>query len=158
MERFEGEQLICVDPYCQYEELPASRECDRLTAVMALMPWHGRVRFYNCTGDEAAKAFPWWLKQRLDFVYIDAVHTFDAAFADMETWWWMLSDQGILAGHDYDDTHPGVRDAVNAFASKHNVLVRLVAGDSPESWYIYKHEPSELMRVFFEETTIPNLK
>lgn len=156
MERFKGDELVCIDPYCQYEELPACRDIDRMMAVMALMPWHGRVRFYQTTSTDAAANFPWWLKDRIDFVYVDAEHTFDEAYSDIATWWELLTPQGILAGHDYDITHSGVMKAVDQFAKENDLVVRIVAGDSPESWYIYKNEPPSLFKYFFDGGEIAN--
>ena len=71
----------------------------------------------------------------------------------------MLTSQGILAGHDFDDTHPGVVEAVIKFAKKKEVTIRVVEGDKPESWYIYKTEPEKLYRYFFDgERQLPNPK
>lgn len=39
----------------------------------------------------------------LDFVYLDARHTYDAVMEDMEAWWPKLRRGGILAGEDYMD-------------------------------------------------------
>lgn len=150
MERFSGEQLLCVDPYQAYDELPGLRTPDMLTATHALMPWHGRVRIVQATSSEAAKGFPEWLRDRIDFVYIDGCHTYEAASEDIATWWPLVSAQGMLAGHDYDPSHPGVVRAVDEFAEREGVTVRAVRGDRECSWYAYKTEPSVLRRFFWE--------
>lgn len=151
MERFNGEKLLCIDPYCEYEELPTKRFPDMMTAVLALMPWHGRVRFLQTTSKEAAETFPWWLKEKVDFVYVDGMHDYESVKDDLNTWWPLVSDQGIIAGHDFDDTHPGVKKAVEEFAKEKGLVIRIVAGDSPESWYAYKNEPRKLMKAFFRD-------
>lgn len=73
----------------------------------------------------------------VDFVYIDADHSEEAVLKDIELWWPLVSRRGILAGHDYDETHPGVVAAVDSFANNHNVDV-FITPDFPNSWYCYK--------------------
>lgn len=79
--------------------------------------------------DFRMKAFPSrWTKHRLpsdvavknfkdrslDFVYIDAVHTFDGVISDITYWLPKVRIGGFIGGHDYDCTvFPGVVKAVN---------------------------------------------
>jgi hypothetical protein len=156
MSRFNGE-LVCVDPYEPYDELLHSRECDMLMATLALMPWHGRVRILRTSSTEAARCFPWFMRDKLDFVYIDGNHNYNEVRQDIEAWWPLVTANGILAGHDYDHTHPGVMDAVHEFARDKDVVVRIVRGDDLPSWYAYKVEPQTLMRVYFEDCECPNI-
>ena len=39
----------------------------------------------------------------IDFVYIDARHTYDAVMEDLEAWWPKVRPGGIVAGEDYMD-------------------------------------------------------
>mmetsp|Transcript_16520 Transcript_16520/g.40369 ORF Transcript_16520/g.40369 Transcript_16520/m.40369 type:complete len:306 (+) Transcript_16520:1341-2258(+) len=39
--------------------------------------------------------------ESFDFVYLDALHTYEAVKAEMFTWWKKVRHGGILAGHDY---------------------------------------------------------
>lgn len=149
LHNFNGE-LVCVDPFEAYDELPGTRVPDLLAATLALMPWHGRFRILQMSSEAAAADFPWWQKDRIDFVHIDGCHQYDAVRADLHTWWPLLTDQGIFAGHDFDDTHPGVVQAVTEFAKALDKTIRVVAGDHPESWYIYKTEPPKLRHFFFQ--------
>jgi len=72
------------------------------------------------------------------FVYIDGCHLYESVKKDLEAWWLLVEDGGILAGHDYDKTHPGVIRAVDEFAVKHGLTVYLTTRDHPASWYTYK--------------------
>jgi len=55
----------------------------------------------------------------LDFVFIDAEHTYEAVRADILTWRWKLKPGGLLAGHDYNDkSFPGVCRAVDELCPK----------------------------------------
>ena len=39
----------------------------------------------------------------IDFVYLDARHTYDAVMEDLEAWWPKVRPGGIVAGEDYMD-------------------------------------------------------
>jgi hypothetical protein len=49
----------------------------------------------------------------LDAVYLDAVHTYDDTLAAIGRWCPKIKAGGLLCGHDYADTFPGVVQAVN---------------------------------------------
>ena len=54
--------------------------------------------------------------QSLDFVFIDADHSYEGIHADIEAWRSKIASGGVLGGHDYDlPTHPlfGVKRAVD---------------------------------------------
>lgn len=52
------------------------------------------------------------IHQKLDFVFIDGDHAYDATRLDIETWLPKLRKNRILAGHDYCN-FPGVRKAAD---------------------------------------------
>lgn len=54
--------------------------------------------------------------RQFDMVFIDADHSYEGAKADIEAWWPLVKDGGIMAGHDYDHNNrgwPGVYKAVH---------------------------------------------
>lgn len=61
---------------------------------------------------------------KLDWVYIDADHSYDACTADLNAWVKHLKPTGVIMGHDYTNEHNakkwnfGVVDAVNDFCKK----------------------------------------
>lgn len=57
------------------------------------------VRPVRMTSTEAAQSYP---DNSLDFVFIDADHTYEAVKQDIEAWWPKVKPGGILAGHDYN--------------------------------------------------------
>ena len=56
----------------------------------------------------SADAAPLYEDKSLDFVFIDARHTYDMVILDIESWLPKVKDGGILAGDDYFDVGRGV--------------------------------------------------
>jgi predicted O-methyltransferase YrrM len=48
----------------------------------------------------------------LDFVYIDALHTYDECRTQIHTWSKKLKKGGVIAGHDFSEQFPGIVKAV----------------------------------------------
>ncbi|WP_263408895.1 class I SAM-dependent methyltransferase [Terriglobus tenax] len=59
----------------------------------------------------------------LDFVYIDACHQYKKVKQDIEAWLPKVKPGGTIAGHDYDDHHPGVIKAVDEIFGKDGIRV-----------------------------------
>ena len=51
----------------------------------------------------------------LDFVFIDADHSYEAVKEDLEAWFPKMKDGGTIAGHDYGNPTNGVKPAVDEF-------------------------------------------
>ena len=99
---------------------------------------------------EAANQFP---DEYFDYMYIDALHTYEAVIADLNAWWPKLKKGGIMAGDDFGDwSDPrdgrtanlyqwGVRRAVKEFAANNQlpffVTYRLDCYADP-AWYTVK--------------------
>jgi len=75
----------------------------------------------------------------IDFVYIDADHRYRSVKKDLDAWFPKIKAGGIFAGHDYEpyanQSHPGVKKAVDEFAVKNNLEVQQFDGCV---WYIEK--------------------
>lgn len=72
----------------------------------------------------------------LDFVFIDADHSYQGCKADIAAWLPKLKAGGLLCGHDYGNTaFPGfgVDQAVNEFVAKHGLTAEL--GEN-YTWFI----------------------
>jgi hypothetical protein len=149
LNRFNGHWLICVDPYAPFAEWPYDRTIDLTVAAAALAHHHGRFRFIRRASPDAIPLVLAFCHP--DIVYIDGSHEEDAVRADLEAWWDVLPSHGMLAGHDYDDVHPGVVAAVNRFARERGVVVRLTVEDGvfPPTYYIYRTEPPTLIHRYY---------
>jgi predicted O-methyltransferase YrrM len=63
-------------------------------------PFAGKATLIRNSSVAAAASFA---DASVDFVYLDARHTYDAVTEDLEAWWPKLRPGGILAGEDYMD-------------------------------------------------------
>lgn len=60
----------------------------------------------------------------VDFVFVDGDHSYEAASADMETWWKKLKPGGFMALDDYGKSiSPEVKPAVDDFFSEDHALL-----------------------------------
>ncbi len=74
--------------------------------------------------------------ESLDFVFIDADHSYEGCRKDIESWFPKLKPGGLLCGHDYD--HPdfpdwGVKQAVHEFSSFCGLSVET---DEDYTWFV----------------------
>ena len=68
------------------------------------------VKVYKGFSTQIAKEFE---DNSLDFVYIDADHSYQAVKADIVVWYPKVKDGGFLGGHDYSSKYPGTMRAVD---------------------------------------------
>jgi predicted O-methyltransferase YrrM len=108
-------RLYLVDPYADYDQ--NGRAChvadSREIATRKLHPYIGRVTRLFMTSDEAVAHIP----VGVDFVYIDGNHDYEHVKADIEHYYPLVRSGGIIGGHDFRDSFPGVMRAVNEFAA-----------------------------------------
>lgn len=104
MSQWTGQMLHLVDPWCKvdpsiYRERQSwppdvcMEECQKLSDR-----YPGRIRLHRMFSVDAAPYFP---DGFLDWVYIDANHSFEAVTEDLQTWWPKVRTGGLFGGHDY---------------------------------------------------------
>ncbi len=91
-----------------------------------------RVTAHRRPSADAARDFA---DRSLDFVFIDARHTYEAASEDLAAWWPRVKPGGLICGHDYTNS-PGVRAAVDRFVEDHGLAHAFRV--SRASWMIYR--------------------
>lgn len=89
------------------------------------------IQIVKDTTLQAAKLFP---DRYFDFVYIDADHSFENAYADILAWYPKVKKGKFLVGHDYRRGF-GVIDAVNRFVKEHNLEMIFLP---PSTWTLIK--------------------
>jgi len=64
------------------------------------------------------------INEPLDFVYIDGDHSYQGIRADLEAWFPLVREGGIIAGHDYGQpAFPGVKAAADQFFKRFGLTV-----------------------------------
>jgi len=138
-------ELICVDPYKQYEDNVhdgSQKQLDKClrTAIERLEKYN--AVFYKDMSLVAAERI---VGGSLDFVYIDANHLFDYVMQDIIQWTKKVRKGGIVSGHDYwDIANFGVVDAVNIYTKVHGYKLNIIEGvksnkrseRSPNWWFV----------------------
>jgi len=77
--------------------------------------------------------------ESLDFVYIDAGHSFDDAIIDIINWSKKVRPGGVVSGHDYYISYNfGVIEAVNAYTRCHNINNWYITSERVPSWFWVK--------------------
>lgn len=80
--------------------------------------------------------------ESLDFVYIDADHTYERVLEDITEWSKKVRIGGIISGHDYDrykfKHFDGVVRAVNEYTTKHKIKPVYFTLDSCSSYFWVK--------------------
>lgn len=89
--------LHCVDSWAPYEE-QHDHEANYAETIHRLKPYQERCTIHRIASLDAVRGFD---DGSLDFVYLDASHTYEAVRHDLRAWWPKVKQSGILAGDDY---------------------------------------------------------
>lgn len=90
---------------------------------------HVRKRATSATDD---------IPEQLDFVYIDANHTYKNVYVDLLTWVPIVRRGGVIGGHDY--AHPGLPGVKGAVDSFFEVLNWPVHAEEEYVWWVEKRD------------------
>lgn len=71
-----------------------------------------------------------------DLVFLDDNHQFDYVSKELECWWPLIRQGGILCGDDY--WMSGVKKAVDAFASSHELPLRFISKNEYKTFFFLK--------------------
>jgi len=107
-----------VDSWKYYEELEVDNQgrwkkeewqkesWDRLhKKTCRFYPYYPALRILRMSSLKAAKIF-YWAYYKFDLVFIDADHLYENVKADIEAWYPLVKEGGILCGHDYNSEVP----------------------------------------------------
>lgn len=90
---------------------------------------NANVRLIASTTTDAA---PWW-DRPLDYLYIDADHSYEGVRADLALWAPFVKPGGLLLGDDYGNAmYPGVQQAWDEFERAHDLTLTRYQGDAPD--------------------------
>jgi len=130
--------LYCIDTWESNPNDPGDvgllNESNYAHAKKILEPFN--ITFIQSTSMSAVTKFK---DESLDFVYIDANHTFDYVMEDMINWSKKVKIGGIISGHDYYRLrHANVILAVDTYVKVHNQELFLTTEDHTPSWFFIK--------------------
>jgi len=108
--------LVGVDAYCQahagagYEGAGDAHFDAQCARTRGYLEPTGRWELLRTTTHAAAQNFD----RQVDFVFVDAEHTYEAAREDILDWYPKVRPGGLICGHDYGQPiWPGVKRAVD---------------------------------------------
>lgn len=79
--------------------------------------WKHKINMLRRSSTDAIPA----VDGRLDFLYFDQLHDYESVRNDMEMWWPLLKDGGLLVHRGYALSNTGIKKALDEFIAKHNL-------------------------------------
>lgn len=149
MDTIPGLRLFGIDPYFEYDGDSKNRHQEHHdkhlhNARAILMPLKG----YSLILSRSVDAVELFQDNSLDFVFIDANHTYEAVKEDITTWYPKVRSGGVLSGHDYypfKSGKGGVIPAVTDFIERTGEELQTTEwdkeahkDDQQPDWYIIK--------------------
>ncbi|MFH1503089.1 MAG: class I SAM-dependent methyltransferase [Candidatus Diapherotrites archaeon] len=128
-------RIYLIDPYSKYEAYkkdPSGKNVDknREIAKKRLKKYANKIVWVRKFSEQAVKD----IKEKIDFIYIDGNHDYEYVKGDMENYWKILKEGGIMAGHDVPTD--SVLKAFCEFINKHKLEPHIWNMD----WWIFKHK------------------
>ncbi len=138
-------KMYCVEDFSMTDLSPGSRWISEVLyrTIHEISINKGMfITLIQATSTEAARDF----KEKVDSIYIDANHSQEDVSRDICSWWGILGENGIMAGHDYGAEFPSVMNAVNnIFDDQFTVL------PNTRIWYVTKDLTTDnLVQSFIE--------
>lgn len=131
-----SEKLFCVDTWKGEGWAPMEQEANEADVFgmfrhnISALGLVNKVYPLVMTSEEAQNLVR---RNCFDFIYIDGNHTYDHVLNDL-SWFEYLKRGGVLAGHDFDDDHPGVKEAVSGSIWTQGFKVK----EKSSVWYVRK--------------------
>lgn len=149
LENWDCRKLYLVDPWEEYDEYSEDwgaisqqgHEQNLEITKKNIEQYKNKVQIIKDYSVSAAELFN---EKSLDFVYLDARHDKEGIKEDIEAWWPLIKEGGIIAGHDYTDfSQPHnkieVKEVVDEFFEDYGRVNYTLDGPYP-SWWIEKNE------------------
>jgi len=99
--------IYCIDQWKAYHEVEEQHIIEGERLFDNFLKHSNNVTKIKLSSVEASKTFE---NRSLDFVYIDADHSYEAVTEDIHAWFSKIKQNGLIGGHDYH--HPAVQRAV----------------------------------------------
>ncbi len=112
-------KLYIIDPYARYEDYKKSGSYKHIVEAKKishnlLKPYQDKIVWIEKFSDDAIKD----IKEKIDFLYIDGNHYSPYIDNDLENYYPLVKEGGIISGHDYCNRFKDVVLAVDRFFKK----------------------------------------
>ena len=133
LKNVKGIKLYGVDPYPEYIDWDGNQPAADKNKEDMLERTKDFKNFtlLEETSDQAVLRFD---DEKLDFVFIDGLHTYEQVLLDARNYWKKLKKGGIMIGHDYSRIE-GVNRAANEFSDSVGLVIKTAKQDL---WYLVK--------------------
>ena len=126
-----------MDPFGYYTEHESDKTSEKMAevervAMSKLEPFGDRV---NLIKDFSVPAANQVADNSLDFVFIDAIHSYEAVTQDLNAWFSKVRPGGLISGHDV--SWGGVREAVEEFLTPRG-LAGYYSPSTSDVWFFVK--------------------
>lgn len=140
------ENLICVDPWVEYPDYKKAIGKKKIEKtdfediyqkfLSNVKKYKNKVTIYRMFSSEAARYIE---DESLDFIFIDANHTYEYIKEDIELWYPKVKKGGLVSGHDYKKSSKiqpdyDVNRAVEEFFGKNGFSII----EERSIWYLEK--------------------
>jgi MMP 1-O-methyltransferase len=123
-----GTRLVCVDHWRGSRDMLAQRYAATLAIEDVEQTFRANMRALGVDvevlRESSADAARRFAAGSVDRVFLDGSHDGKSVEGDLVAWSERLKDDGVLAGHDYDDKHTELVDAVDSFARERSLAVK----------------------------------
>ena len=123
-----GTRLVCVDHWLGSRDGLAQRYASTLAVEDVEATFRANMRALGITvevlREPSVAAAQRFAPGSVDRVFLDGSHDGPSVAEDLRAWSERLREDGVLAGHDYDDKHPELVAEVDAFARARGCVVR----------------------------------
>lgn len=118
------DKLYLIDPYIVYKDVSINDSQKvhdtRYNMICFMFENNSNIEIIRKKSRDAINDIP---DNSLDFVYIDADHSYEEIKWDIENWIKKVRKGGIISGHDYHGSLPEVQHAVVDYCIKHNISI-----------------------------------
>ena len=131
-------KLYLVDSYIEYPEYtdgPSKfMDSSKKESHSILHEYRDKIIWVEKMSSDAIEDIP----SNLDFLYIDANHSYEYVRDDIISYYGKVRGGGIFGGHDYDRNHESTVRAVDEFLARENYTYLHIASGGARDWWVVK--------------------
>ncbi len=87
--------------------------------------YNPRITFYWGDSVFVSTVWQYLVGANINILLIDGDHTYEGCKRDIDAWFPHMTKEGVMLFHDYDESSPGVIQAVDEFSSLNNLNIEI---------------------------------